>query len=162
CVRHEEARWAASRNCVSLLSGVPTMTARSGSAPTRIGRGRRPARILALATIALGAMAVTVALAADPSGNCDSTLSAQDAQSVRGVMGAHRPVWLRGDAKGVLATFTDDAVLLPAHGAAPVAGTSAITQYWWPAGAPPTTITRLEITMEHLAGDCHIAYVSGH
>jgi uncharacterized protein (TIGR02246 family) len=81
---------------------------------------------------------------------------------VRDVLEAYRTSWLRGDAKGVLATLTPDAVLLPAHGAAPVVGTSAITQYWWPPDGPPTTITRLDISVEHLGGDCQVAFVSGH
>src|SRR5262245_48106752 len=104
-------------------------------------------------------MSATISEAAD---RCPASLSAQDAQAVRDVQEAYRTAWLRGDAKGVLATFTSEAVLLPAHGAAPIVGTKAITSYWWPAGAPPTTITRLDITVEGLDGDCRIAYAYGH
>src|SRR4030095_10415555 len=77
------------------------------------------------------------------SSECEATLSPQDATATRNVMKAYRAAWLRGDAKGVLDTFTSDAVLLPAHGAKPVVGTAAITKYWWPAGRPPTKIPML-------------------
>jgi ketosteroid isomerase-like protein len=43
-----------------------------------------------------------------------------------------------------------------------VVGIAAIRNYWFPPGAPPTTITRLEITTDGLQGDCRIAYVHGH
>jgi len=92
---------------------------------------------------------------------CPASLSAKDRQAVRDVLEAYRMAWLRGDARGVLSTFTPDAVLLPAHGAAPIVGTDAITRYWWPPNGPPTTITKLDITAEDLGGDCQIAYVSG-
>lgn len=92
---------------------------------------------------------------------CGATLSTQDAAAVRAVLEAYRTSWLSGDAKGVLDTFTPDAVLLPAHGARPVAGTAAITKYWWPPEGPPTKITKLEISLEGLDGDCRVAYVHG-
>jgi uncharacterized protein (TIGR02246 family) len=80
-----------------------------------------------------------------------------DATSIRGVVDAYRTAWLKGDAKGVLNMLTADAVLLPAHGARPIVGQEAITAYWWPAGAPPTRVTKLDITVEGLAGDCAVA-----
>ena len=44
--------------------------------------------------------------------DCGASLSAEDAPAVRAVQEAYRTAWLRGDEKGVLATFTDDAVLI--------------------------------------------------
>ena len=93
---------------------------------------------------------------------CSATLSARDVAAIRGVIEAYRTSWLRGDEKGVLETFAPDAALLPAHGGAAVVGTAAIRNYWFPPGAPPTTITKLEITTDGLEGDCRIAYVHGH
>jgi uncharacterized protein (TIGR02246 family) len=92
---------------------------------------------------------------------CRPTLSEKDAAAVRGVIEAYRTAWLRGDAQAVMATLTADAVLLPAQGAKPVIGTDAITNYWWPRGGPPTTITKLDITVEQLGGDCQIAHAHG-
>jgi uncharacterized protein (TIGR02246 family) len=102
------------------------------------------------------------ATASSESSDCGAAISAQDAAAIRGVIEAYRASWLRGDEKGVLETFAPDAVLLPAHGASAVVGMAAIRNYWFPPGAPPTTITKLEITTEGLQGDCRIAYVHGH
>ena len=115
-----------------------------------------------LVLIGLASLVLTprVTSAAEPS--CRPTLSEKDAAAVRGVIEAYRTAWLRGDAKGVLATLTPDAVLLPAHGAKPVIGTEAITKYWWPRGGPPTTITKLDVTVDQLGGDCQIAHAHGH
>ena len=85
----------------------------------------------------------------------------QDEAAVRAVVEAYRTAWLKGDATAVLNTLTEDAVLLPARGARPIVGRDAIARYWWPAGAPPTRITRLEITVDGLAGDCGIAHAYG-
>jgi uncharacterized protein (TIGR02246 family) len=93
---------------------------------------------------------------------CSGPIPAKDAQAVRDAIEAYRNAWLRGDAEAVLATLTKDAVLLPAHGAPPVIGTAAIREYWWPAGASPTTITKLNITIEGVGGDCRVAYAHGH
>jgi uncharacterized protein (TIGR02246 family) len=93
--------------------------------------------------------------------DCGTSLSADDAEAVRAVQEAYRTAWLRGDEKGVLATFTDDAVLLPAHGARPITGQDAIKRYWFPAGAPPTTITRLDLTIAGLDGDGCVAFTHG-
>lgn len=92
---------------------------------------------------------------------CRATLTAQDVAAIRAVTEAYRTSWLRGDARGVLDTFTPDAVVLPAHGARPVVGIAAITNYWWPPDSPPVVITKLDITIESLEGDCRIAYVHG-
>jgi uncharacterized protein (TIGR02246 family) len=111
---------------------------------------------LALTVLALWA----AALVAGPPEN-GTNPSAGDEAAIRGVIEAYRTAWLRGDRRGVLETLTPDAVLLPAHGASPVVGTAAITSYWWPADGPPTTITRLEITVEDIQGDGRLASVHG-
>ena len=118
-----------------------------------------PRALRHLLGVAILGLACSLGWSANP--ECNATLSPQDATAIRGVMEAYRTSWLRGDAKGVLDTFTRDAVLLPAHGAKPVVGTAAITKYWWPAGGPPTKITKLDITIEGLEGDCRIATVHG-
>lgn len=92
--------------------------------------------------------------------HCES-LSTADAAAVRAVVEAYRSAWLRGDEQGVLDTLTPDAVLLPAHGTAPIVGTAAITKYWWPPDAPPAAITRLDITVDGLQGSAGFASVYG-
>ena len=104
---------------------------------------------------------LTAAAAAGPVPTGTASLPAEDVAAIRAVIETYRTAWLRGDAPGVLQTLTPDAVLLPAHGAPPVVGTAAITSYWWPAGGPATTITRLDITVEDVQGGGGFASVHG-
>jgi len=122
----------------------------------------RRSMILALRVLVLVTMAgMTAATAWASSSECSGTLSSEDQAAIRKVTEAYRTSWLAGDAKGVMNTLAPDAVLLPAHGAPPIVGTDAITNYWWPAGSPPATITRLDITIEGFGGDCRFAYAHG-
>lgn len=73
----------------------------------------------------------------------------------------YRTAWLANDRKAVLATLTNDAVLLPSHGASPVVGIAAIEKYWFAPGGPPTTVTGLEITVEQVDGNRTLAYARG-
>lgn len=117
---------------------------------------RRPS---ATAVLAIAASLLGVPSAARAA---ECPLTAEDAQAIRGVQDAYRSAWLEGDMKGVLATLTEDAILLPAHGAAPIQGREAIVRSWWPPDAPPTTVTQLDISVEGLAGDCRLAFAHGH
>jgi uncharacterized protein (TIGR02246 family) len=114
-----------------------------------------------LALIAIAFLTAT-ATAAARAGAPPEALSRADVDAIRAVIEAYRTAWLRGDAQGVLGTLTPDAVLLPAHGASPVVGTAAITRYWWPPDAPPTKITKLEITVENVQGEGRIASAYGY
>ena len=120
-------------------------------------------RLFRLLSILASAAMLALAGKAAPgeSSDCSAVLSAADAEAIRGVIEAYRTSWLRGDEKGVLETFAPDAVLLPAHGAPAVVGIAAIRSYWFPPGAPATTITTLDITTEGLGGDGRTAYVHG-
>ena len=92
----------------------------------------------------------------------DCVLATSDRAAIAGVMEKYRTSWLKSDAAGVLNTFSEDAVLLPHHGGAAVKGITAIKAFWWPADAPATSLTQLEITTEEFGGDCHFAFVRGH
>jgi len=80
-------------------------------------------------------------------------LTATDESAIRAIIEAYRTAWLANDAKGVLNTFSDDAVLLPAHGAPAVVGIAAIEKYWFTPDGPPTTITELNITVDEASGN---------
>jgi len=69
-----------------------------------------------------------------------SPLTPDDENAIKATIEAYRATWLANDAKGVLKTFTDGAVLLPAHGTPPVVGIAAIDKYWFSPGGPATTI----------------------
>ena len=84
-----------------------------------------------------------------------------DVAAIKATIGAYRTAWLANDSKAVLATLTDDAVLLPAHGAPPVVGIGAIEKYWFAPGGPPTTVTGLEITVDQVDGNRMLAYARG-
>src|SRR5215472_12208781 len=88
-------------------------------------------------------------------------LSLDDEKAIRASIEAYRTSWLANDAQGVLRTFSDDAVLLPAHGQPAVAGLTAIEKYWFAPGGPPTTITRLDITVDQISGDGILAFARG-
>ncbi len=105
-------------------------------------------------------------LALSPAGlaqadHCKSALTENDRTAIRNVIEKYRMSWLAGDAEGVMSTLTEDAVLLPAQGSAPVVGREAIREYWWAAGGPPTTITKLNLTYEEIGGECRTAYARG-
>lgn len=88
-------------------------------------------------------------------------LTEVDQKAIRATIAAYRAAWLANDAKGVLRTFTDEAVLLPAHGAPAVTGIAAIEKYWFAAGGPPTTLTELNITVDQVSGNQTLAYARG-
>jgi uncharacterized protein (TIGR02246 family) len=90
-----------------------------------------------------------------------NALTTNDEHAIRATIGAYRTAWLGNDAKGVLKTFSDDAVLQPAHGAPAVVGIDAIEKYWFTPGGPPTTITELNITVDQISGNGTVAFARG-
>ncbi len=104
----------------------------------------------------LASVLLTANAAAEP-----SSLSGDDQKAIKATIEAYQVAWLKNDADGVLKTLTDDAVLLPAHGAPPVIGLAAIRSYWFKAGGPHTTVTRLDITVEQIDGNSGVAFVRG-
>jgi uncharacterized protein (TIGR02246 family) len=74
--------------------------------------------------------------------------TAGETRGLRAVNEAYRVAWLAGDSAAVIRLFAPDAVLLPHHGDPPVVGLAAIRDFWWPPGAPPTTITTLDIATD--------------
>jgi len=92
---------------------------------------------------------------------CQNHTPEADKTAIKAVMENYRTSWLKGDARGVQNTFTEDAVLLPADGGKPVVGKKAIIAYWWPSGAPPTPVLELNITVDEVDGECGLAYARG-
>lgn len=88
-------------------------------------------------------------------------LTQEDIASIKSVIEKYRTSWLSGDMEGVLSTFTEDAVVMPAQAGTPVVGLAAIQKFWWPAGGPPTKITKLDITYEQIGGDCKMGFARG-
>src|ERR1051326_2793426 len=90
-----------------------------------------------------------------------NTLRAEDERAIKATIEAYRRAWLANDSKGVLHTFTSDAVLIPAHGAPAVVAIAEIKKYWSPPGGPPATIDRLDITFDQIGGNGDLAFVRG-
>lgn len=88
-------------------------------------------------------------------------LSVSDMTAIRAVLERYRSAWLANDEDAVRRTFSNDAILMPAHGNPPVAGMAAIKEYWWPASTSKTTITKFVQTLDEVGGDGTLAYARG-
>jgi len=91
----------------------------------------------------------------------DGKLSESDISQIREVHKRYESTWLNGDNEGVRALFTDDSVLLPPHSGTPRVGRAGMDAFWFPPGAPPTRVTKLEVVIKGLGGDGQVAYVWG-
>src|SRR5882724_1813340 len=107
----------------------------------------------------LGVIAVLLICPAIRAGG--GSLSADDIAKIKRVHSRYEEAWLKGDADGVRALFTEDCVLLPPHGDKARVGQKGLNEYWFPPDAPPTTITRLVVTPQSIGGDAEIAYAWG-
>jgi uncharacterized protein (TIGR02246 family) len=122
---------------------------------------QNPGTFRRLAVIVVSFMIIAGLGPASDSEGQNSGLSPSDEKAISATIDAYRSAWLANDAEGVLKTFTDDAVLLPAHGAPAVIGIDAIRKYWFTPGGPPTTITELNITVDQVSGNRTLGYARG-
>ena len=113
-----------------------------------------------IARIFVAITLLVAAVSAWQPGKPENKLTPADEKAIRATIEAYRTAWLANDSKGVLKTFTDDAVLQPAHGAPAVVGIRAIEKYWFAPG-PPTTITKLDITVDQVSGNATFAFARG-
>ena len=88
-------------------------------------------------------------------------LSQEDVAKIRQLHKGYEDAWLKGDANGIRALFTEDCVLLPPHGDKPRIGQKGLNEFWFPPDAPPSKITKLELTLRDIGGDGQIANVWG-
>lgn len=88
-------------------------------------------------------------------------LSQEDVAKIRQVHKGYEDAWLKGDANGIRALFTDDCVLLPPHGDKPRIGQKGLNEFWFPPDAPPSKVTKLVLTLQDIGGDGQIANVWG-
>ena len=103
----------------------------------------------------------TLVLAALSACSSDNGLSRADLDAVKAARQAYVDAWLANDANAVMATLTDDAILLPHHGADPVIGTAAIREWWFPTDGSPTTVTHLENTVTGVEGQGNMGVLWG-
>ena len=88
-------------------------------------------------------------------------LSPEDIAKIKQAHSRYETAWLKGNADGVRALFTEDCVLLPPHGDKPRIGQKGLNEFWFPPDAPPTTVTKLALTPENITGDGEIATAWG-
>lgn len=91
----------------------------------------------------------------------DQQLTAEDIKAIRELNLAYPAAWRANDSEAVMATLADDAVLIPALGTAPIKGTAAIREFFWPADAPPSTVPAFEMRPQEIDGNRDVAYVWG-
>ena len=113
--------------------------------------------LLALAAL----VCVAALLVPQLSAPANDSLSPDDIAKIRQVHKQYEDTWLKGDADGVRALFTDDCVIFPPHASKPRVGQQGLNEFWFPPNAPPTEITKLVLTIERLGGDGQIAYAWG-
>jgi uncharacterized protein (TIGR02246 family) len=89
------------------------------------------------------------------------SLSPEDISKIKSAHSQYEAAWLKGDADGVRALFTEDCVLLPPHADKPRIGQKGLNEFWFPPDAPPTTVTKLVVTPRNITGDGEIATVWG-
>ena len=91
----------------------------------------------------------------------DPTLSEDDVAAIRGAHVAYRDAWRANDPDAVMASLTDDAVLMPHHGAPVVSGAEAIRQFWFPPDSPPANVTVFDTTIDEVGGSGDVGYLRG-
>lgn len=91
-----------------------------------------------------------------------TSLTSDDVAAIKRVHQRYEEAWLRGDADGVRSLFTEDSVLMPPHGDQPRVGRKQLDEFWFAPNLPPTTVTKLTLSIENIGGDAQLAYVWGH
>lgn len=93
--------------------------------------------------------------------NAECALNDNDSKAVRNVIDEYVNGWLAGDASRVMATLTEDAVLMPHHGDPVREGTDAISAFWFPDGEITAPVTAYELTVNEISGCDELAIVRG-
>lgn len=87
-------------------------------------------------------------------------LCPDDPGAIRAADQAYATAWLANDPDQVMATLTDDAVIVPS-GIPALQGAAAIRGFWFPPDSPATTVNRFELAQQEASGETHIAFVQG-
>jgi uncharacterized protein (TIGR02246 family) len=122
---------------------------------------RRATTIRFLAVVLCSLSLVASQRAASRAKDQQDGLTYNDDRAIRATIERYRTAWLENNARSVLKTFSNDAVLQPAHGASAVVGIAAIEKYWFSPGGLPTTITQLNITVDQVSGNGNMAFARG-
>src|ERR1700751_141682 len=88
-------------------------------------------------------------------------LSPEHVAKIRQAHTKYEDAWLKGDADGVRALFTEACVLLPPHADRPRIGQKGLNEFWFPTDAPVTRVTKLVLTLQNIVGQGEIETVGG-
>jgi ketosteroid isomerase-like protein len=94
------------------------------------------------------------------SGTGNEPLSSSELETIKAADHAYATAWLTNDSEQVMATLTEDAVLLPS-GIPVIEGAEEIRRFWWPGGAPPTNVTEFTLVQREVGGRGDIGFVRG-
>ena len=83
-----------------------------------------------------------------------------DAEAIKAADQAYATAWLTGDPGQVMATLTEDAVIVPS-GIPAIDGADEIRNFWWPADSPPTTVTGFTLVQQEAGGSGAFGFVRG-
>ncbi len=102
--------------------------------------------------------ALDTAGASDPEPETAGAFSVEERRRIEAAHAAYGAAWLANDRAAVLATLTEDVVLMPS-GLAPIEGLAAAQAFWWPNDGSTTTITAYESAIEEVRGSGTVAVV---
>lgn len=116
-------------------------------------------------TLTLAGLAVVSIACAAPSPEseieAEGTALAEDERAAGSAADrAYYEAWLANDTESVMATLTQDAVIVPS-GMEPVEGQEAIRAFWFPPDSPPTSVKEYRFDQAEVAGSGDLAYVRG-
>ncbi len=90
----------------------------------------------------------------------DLSLSASDMEAINAASQAYGTAWLSNDPELVMATLTEDAVIVPS-GMSSMQGKEAIRAFWFPEDSPPTVVTEFTSTEDEVGGHGDFGFVRG-
>ena len=83
-----------------------------------------------------------------------------DLGTIKAADQTYATAWLANEPNQVMATLTDDAVIVPS-GVPAMKDAAAIRAFWWPPDSPPTTVTNFDLVQQEASGDKKLAFVRG-
>jgi hypothetical protein len=84
--------------------------------------------------------------------------SSPDLDAIKAADRAYVTAWLNNDPELVMATLSDDAVMIPS-GLSALEGGEAIRDFWWPVGSPSATVTEFTLQQLEAGGEGEFGFV---
>lgn len=94
-------------------------------------------------------------------GGCAKDTTDSDIAAIRDLSANYVERWMASDSAGVLATLTDDVILMP-HNRNIIQGKDELKLFWWPPDTPPSPLTSYDEIIDEIAVSGDIGYNRGH